>query len=151
MQEYQIVKNVNFSQIFPLLKNSKKLAFQKDASHGFWVIAYQNQNIFWKWNPMTNLWKHFSSGISPSKELCDYWDSSNQRQLSHRSNTYVYTVSHSSLTLKTSITAPPSGGLLLDQGSRRRSPYLEPRLSPVGASDIGLISFNHKYLKTETK
>ena len=39
-------------------RNSKKLAFQ-DAILRFWVIAYQSQNIFWRWNPLTDLWRHF--------------------------------------------------------------------------------------------
>ena len=50
-------------------RNSKKLAFQ-DATLRFWVIAYQSQNIFWRWNPMLDLWRHFFLVFPLLRELC---------------------------------------------------------------------------------
>ena len=48
-------KNVNFWLIFHLLSNSKNLAFQKDPTLRFWVKAYLSRNIFWRWNPLSDL------------------------------------------------------------------------------------------------
>ena len=42
----------------PILEKTL-VAFQKDASLQFWVTAHQSQNKFLRWNPLTDLWKHF--------------------------------------------------------------------------------------------
>ena len=42
-----------------MLRNSKNLVFQKDSTLRFLVSAYLSQNIVWRWNSLTDLWRHF--------------------------------------------------------------------------------------------
>ena len=41
----------------------------QDPMLGFWVKAFQNQNIFWWKNPLTDCRRHFFSVISPLRSL----------------------------------------------------------------------------------
>ena len=63
----QNVKNVTFLLIYPLLRSSNNLAFHKKTTLIFWLIASQSQNIFWRWNPLTDLWRHFFPWYFPFK------------------------------------------------------------------------------------